>query len=71
MVVMAFLAITNLHAQNHVQNIDPEVTVKKLNTLIYLINNFYVDTLNMNDLTETIIVNTLKELDPHSAYISI
>ncbi|OFY49835.1 MAG: hypothetical protein A2W85_17175 [Bacteroidetes bacterium GWF2_41_31] len=70
MVVMAFLAITNLHAQNHVQNIDPEVTVKKLNTLIYLINNFYVDTLNMNDLTETIIVNTLKELDPHSAYIT-
>ncbi len=55
--------------QNNISTIDPNETVKKYSTLLYLINNFYVDTLDVPELTEKAIVLTLKELDPHSAYI--
>lgn len=45
-------------------------SLQKLSTMYYLINNFYVDTANLESLTEEAIVAILKELDPHSAYIS-
>ncbi len=67
---LLFGLTSRMFAQENIQQLNPDVTIKKVNTLMYLINNFYVDTLNMSDLTEKIIVNTLKELDPHSAYIS-
>ena len=58
-------------AQNNEQNkIDPKTTIQKMTTMYYLINNFYVDTANLEALTEDAIVAMLKELDPHSAYIS-
>ena len=59
----------DVRAQQNVERLDPDQTLKKLNTLMYLINSYYVDTLNMNKLTEQVVENTLKELDPHSAYI--
>lgn len=45
-------------------------TSQKLATTMYLIENFYVDSADMPKLTEEAIVAMLKELDPHSAYIS-
>ena len=45
-------------------------SLQKLSTMYYLINNFYVDTADLGSLTEEAIVAILKELDPHSAYIS-
>lgn len=57
-------------AQYSSGGLNPDKTVKKLSTLFYLLNNYYVDTLNMPDLTEKAINLTLKELDPHSAYIA-
>jgi len=60
---------SSVRAQQNVERLDPDQTLKKLNTLMYLINSYYVDTLNMNKLTEQVVENTLKELDPHSAYI--
>jgi carboxyl-terminal processing protease len=57
------------YGQNQNSNMDANETVKKYSTLLYLINNFYVDTLDVPKLTEKAIVQTLKELDPHSAYI--
>lgn len=56
-------------AQTHSNNMDQVQTTKKFGTLLYLINNFYVDTLDLPDITEKAIVYTLKQLDPHSAYI--
>ena len=35
-----------------------------------MIDNFYVDTVNLDKVVEDAIVGALKELDPHSAYIS-
>lgn len=55
-------------AQNN--DINPKTTLQKLSTTFYLINNFYVDTANLEELTEEAIISVLKELDPHSAYIS-
>jgi len=41
----------------------------KLGRLFGLIDNFYVDTVNMNKVTEKAIIELLRSLDPHSAYI--
>ena len=47
-----------------------QLNAQKLASTLYLIENFYVDTANIDKVTEDAIVAALKELDPHSAYIS-
>lgn len=42
----------------------------KYQRLMALIDAFYVDTVNLNKLTEDAIVKVLADLDPHSVYIS-
>ena len=42
----------------------------KLNNLLRLIDDQYVDTVNVNDLVEKAMPQILSELDPHSVYIS-
>lgn len=44
--------------------------VQKLASMIQIIEYAYVDTVDIADLVETTIESTLKELDPHSAYLS-
>ena len=41
----------------------------KINGLLYLINNEYVDSVNVDSLTERVIPKIIGELDPHSSYI--
>ena len=41
----------------------------KLNALLRIIDDQYVDTVNMNDLVEKAMPQILGELDPHSTYI--
>ena len=41
----------------------------KLNNLLHIINDQYVDTVNIGHLVETAIPQILSELDPHSVYI--
>ncbi len=75
-IVSLFLLITftitgsGLFAQRNVKPLDERKTTRKIGTLIYYINNYYVDTLDMPKLVEKNIVSMLKQLDPHSAYIS-
>ena len=47
-----------------------QMNSQKLATTLYLIENIYVDTANIDKVTEDAIIAALKELDPHSAYIS-
>ncbi len=68
LVVLMAIAYTGF-SQKESRDMDPVETTKKFTSLLYLINNFYVDTLNMPELTEKAIALTLKELDPHSSYI--
>ncbi len=57
-------------AQLNVKKLDENKTVRKFATLLYYINGYYVDTVDMPKLVEKSIVATLKDLDPHSTYIS-
>ncbi|OIP81920.1 MAG: peptidase S41 [Porphyromonadaceae bacterium CG2_30_38_12] len=43
---------------------------RKLNNALMAISGLYVDSINDKKLVETAIVSMLKELDPHSSYIS-
>ncbi len=69
LVLTLFLSFP-LKAQTSWEQMDPKKTTEKFSTLLFLINNFYMDTVNMPQLTEKAIIATLKDLDPHSAYIS-
>lgn len=52
------------------QKADPASTVEKFNTLLYYIEQMYVDSVDSEALVESAIVHMLEELDPHSVYIS-
>ena len=69
---IACLFVTAATAQNQPQKpqTKAQMNAQKLATTLYLIENFYVDTANTDKVTEDAIVAALKELDPHSAYIS-
>lgn len=67
--VMLFAALgwsTALSAQT----IDQKKTSEKFSTLLYYIEQMYVDSVDSEALVETAIVGMLEELDPHSSYIS-
>lgn len=44
-------------------------TSNKINDLLHIINDLYVDTVNVVDLVEAAMPQLLGELDPHSSYI--
>ena len=67
--ILMLLSIST-SAQLKQKMIDPKETTLKFNTLMQLINNFYVEDIDQPKLTEEAIVAVLKELDPHSVYIS-
>ena len=49
---------------------DARSTSQKFASLLQIINYYYVDSTNQPELTEKAIVAMLKELDPHSVYLS-
>ncbi len=49
---------------------DVQGSTLKFNRLLRLIDSYYVDTTNVGKLTENAIVEVLRQLDPHSVYIS-
>lgn len=42
----------------------------KMTTILDLVSKYYVDTISIDDIVEPLIPEVLKELDPHSVYIS-
>ena len=60
---------SNINAQNKDQ-IKAQQNAQKFATTLFLIDNYYVDTANTEKVVEEAIIAALKELDPHSAYIS-
>ena len=72
---MLFLAVgcmmaMTATAQNQPPQSKAQMNAQKFGTTLYLLENFYVDTTNIDKVVEDAIVAALKELDPHSAYIS-
>lgn len=66
--IIAFIALGFFNQKISSQAL-PEETFKIGRTL-GLIDAYYVDTTNLQKLTETVIIDLLKNLDPHSTYIS-
>ena len=67
-VILLGLTTTSVFAQYRKD--DPNSGLNKYGTLMQYIRFAYVDTINESKLIEKAIIETLKELDPHSAYIS-
>lgn len=68
--ILFSICVTQIEAQTHFKEMNQVETTKKMGSLLQIVNNFYVDTLDMPEVTEKAIIYTLKELDPHSSYIS-
>jgi len=69
-VVILIFSIFILTGPSHAQQFDPKSTTQKFASALQVINFAYVDTVNESKLVEKAIIATLKELDPHSQYIS-
>ncbi|WP_372950414.1 S41 family peptidase [Mariniphaga sp.] len=63
--ILAFQPATEISAQESVQK-----NQMKFARLLRLIDGYYVDSADVDELTEKAIVHMLSELDPHSVYIS-
>lgn len=50
-------------------NLDRSISDDKVGELLDIIENVYVDTVNMDDINEAVIMTALNQLDPHSSYI--
>ena len=70
LISILLLLSVSASAQLKQKMIDPKETTLKFNTLMQLISNFYVEDVDQPKLTEDAIIAVLKELDPHSVYIS-
>ena len=66
LVIFILLSVSG-SGQNNKQDLSG---VRKYNALMQMIKFAYVDTVNESKLVEKAIVETLKEMDPHSMYIS-
>ncbi len=66
---LLFTSVKPIYAQS-ASRANQKETSQKFAAALFYIENFYVDTTNAPKLVEDAIVNMLKELDPHSAYIS-
>ena len=66
LIIGVFAFVTNAQAQET----DVQNDMLKFGRTLQLIKNYYVDTTNVDQLTEDAIVEVLRKLDPHSVYIS-
>lgn len=65
-VVFITIRLSGIYAQIY----DPKSTVQKFASVLQIINFAYVDSVNEPEVVEKAIIAALKELDPHSQYIS-
>lgn len=68
LILIAFTAFTSVRLS--AQGEDLNKLVNKYGQLLFYINNYYLDTLNNEKLTDEAIKRVLLQLDPHSSYIS-
>lgn len=64
--IAAIVSLQSAYAQRN----ETRTNVDKFSTLLQLINYYYVDSTSQSELTETAIIAMLKDLDPHSIYLS-
>lgn len=64
--VLALMSAGTIEAQHNFGKTE----IQKIGQIFSLLNDFYVDTINGNQLTETAIRQMLSQLDPHSVYLT-
>lgn len=69
-ILVCLLLFGSIITCTQAQNSTYQLNTTKMNQVLRSINDLYVDTVDFNKLTENAIVEMLKELDPHSAYLS-
>lgn len=69
-ILIVFLLLLSILTGLMAQRYNPKSTTQKFASALQIINFAYVDTIDEVKLVEKAIVATLKELDPHSQYIS-
>lgn len=67
--IFVIFAMLSLCGMVSAQKVKLEENTKKMAKMMWMIDNYYVDTTNIGHLTEEGIKAMLKELDPHSVYI--
>jgi carboxyl-terminal processing protease len=67
-VIIAFFALLIFNQSASAQLLSEETF--KIGRAIGLVDAFYVDTVNLGKLAENVIIEMLRELDPHSTYVS-
>lgn len=70
LIITAILAFSLTAKNTLAQKEDQKETIQKFGTALQIINFAYVDSVDSPDLVEDAIIAMLKDLDPHSAYIS-
>jgi len=68
--ISILLGVTMLMGASELKAQDVQGNTMKFGRLLRLIDSYYVDSTKMDDLTEKAIVEVLRNLDPHSVYIS-
>ena len=68
--ILSILFFYSSFSFSQYQKSDPKTGIKKYDEAMKIINYNYVDSINESKLVEKAINETLKELDPHSMYIS-
>lgn len=66
---LLFIISVNLYGQQ-IGKIEHQSAENKMSFTLYMIRNFYAEKPEMETIVEKGIINMLKELDPHSVYIS-
>lgn len=64
------LVLLSWGSVSYSQNQEDKEEITKMASALQIIDLFYVDSVNMQDLVANAVIKSLKELDPHSAYIS-
>lgn len=68
--IALLLLVPALITAQQVNRADQKETTQKIAATLFFIENFYLDTVNTPRLTEQAIIRMLKDLDPHSSYLS-
>ena len=68
--VSILLGIVMMAGGGELKAQDVQDNAMKFGRLLRLVDSYYVDSTKINDLTEKAIVEVLRNLDPHSVYIS-
>lgn len=68
LISLSILSFVTLSAQQKNMNVQEAMT--KYGQVLFFINNYYLDTTNLDKVLDKAIIETINQLDPHSSYLT-